>query len=160
MRRRPCPTHNRICSPGVTCPCPRSIASHGPLWPEEGPRGRRKIDYHQGDMTKFTLAEAVDMAAILMDSTSYLLDNDAVIDHLDCMAKALMPGGLYLLEMSHPRDVFHVGKSAGTDWSATRRHKSAHHLGQTRRPLRSNDSDHPSLRAPRLRGQGRNRLDH
>jgi len=80
----------------------------------------RPIDYREGDMTDFSLAEPVDFAAILMDSTSYLLDNDAVLDHLRCVADALARGGLYVLEMGHPRDVYGVGKSAGTDWSMTR----------------------------------------
>ena len=79
-----------------------------------------KIDYQQFDMTNFALAQPVDTAAILMDSTSYLLTNEAVLRHLDCMAKALTPRGIYLLEMSHPRDVFNVGKSAGTDWERQR----------------------------------------
>jgi hypothetical protein len=54
-----------------------------------------------------------------MDSTSYLLTNQDVIDHLRSVAKNLKPGGLYILEMSHPRDVFLVGKSTSTEWTET-----------------------------------------
>lgn len=75
------------------------------------------VTYLQGDMRAFELPEPVDLAAIFMDSTSYLLTNEDVISHLRSVARALNKDGLYLLEMSHPRDVFSVGKSASTDWT-------------------------------------------
>ena len=75
------------------------------------------INYLQGDMRSFELPEPVDLAAIFMDSTSYLLTNDDVINHLRSVARCLKKDGLYLLEMSHPRDVFSVGKSANTEWT-------------------------------------------
>ncbi len=75
------------------------------------------IQYLQGDMRKFELPEPVDLAAIFMDSTSYLITNDDVINHLKSVAKSLKKDGLYILEMSHPRDVFSVGKSANTEWT-------------------------------------------
>lgn len=37
------------------------------------------VAYRRGDMTDSTRAEPVDLVAILMDSTSYLLDNEAVL---------------------------------------------------------------------------------
>ena len=74
------------------------------------------LKYFQGDMRNFELPANVDLAAIFMDSTSYLITNDDVISHLRCVAKVLNPGGLYILEMSHPRDVFFVGKSSSTEW--------------------------------------------
>lgn len=77
-----------------------------------------ELKYLQGDMRGFEMSEPVDLAAIFMDSTSYLLTNDDVINHLRSVAKALNKNGLYILEMSHPRDVFSVGKSACTDWTA------------------------------------------
>lgn len=75
------------------------------------------IKYFQGDMRSFEISEPVDLAAIFMDSTSYLLTNDDAINHLQSVAKCLEKDGLYLLEMSHPRDVFSVGKSASTEWT-------------------------------------------
>lgn len=76
-----------------------------------------ELDYLQKDMRHFALQRPVDLAAIFMDSTSYLLTNADVIDHLRSVAKSLAIGGLYILEMSHPRDVFGVAKSASTEWS-------------------------------------------
>ena len=75
------------------------------------------IGYLQGDMRNFKLPERVDLAAIFMDSTSYLITNEDVINHLRTVAKSLTKDGLYILEMSHPRDAFKVGKSAGTEWT-------------------------------------------
>ncbi len=68
------------------------------------------------DMADFQLAQRFDLAVLLMDSASYLLDNAAVLRHLDCVARHLHDGGVYVLEMSHPRDAFGVGASAHTQW--------------------------------------------
>jgi SAM-dependent methyltransferase len=84
---------------------------------EKAKLGGVAIKYLQGDMRNFELPEPVDLAAIFMDSTSYLITNDDVINHLRSVAKSLKEDGLYLLEMSHPRDVFSVGKSANTEWT-------------------------------------------
>lgn len=75
------------------------------------------LTYIQADMRDFELSEPVDLAAIFMDSTSYLISNEDVLQHLQAVARNLKKDGLYILEMSHPRDVFHVGKSAGTEWT-------------------------------------------
>lgn len=71
-----------------------------------------------GDMSNFHLAQRFDLAVLLMDSASYLLDNAAVLRHLDCVAGHLASGGLYVLEMSHPRDAFGIGRSTNTQWTS------------------------------------------
>lgn len=78
------------------------------------------IDGVCGDMIDFRLPQTYDLAAILMDSSSYLLDNDAVLRHLGCVADHLATGGLYVLEMSHPRDTFRVGTSTSNNWDTER----------------------------------------
>jgi ubiquinone/menaquinone biosynthesis C-methylase UbiE len=75
-----------------------------------------QLNFIQADMKNFELSQKVDLAAIFMDSTSYLITNDDVITHLQSVARNLRDNGLYVLEMSHPRDVFSVGKSASTEW--------------------------------------------
>ncbi|HRI18924.1 MAG TPA: class I SAM-dependent methyltransferase [Burkholderiaceae bacterium] len=70
------------------------------------------------DMADFRLEQRFDMAVLLMDSASYLLDNHAVLRHLACVARHLNDGGVYVLEMSHPRDAFGVGASNDTQWTA------------------------------------------
>ena len=70
------------------------------------------------DMVDFSLGARFDLALMPMDSSSYLLDNSAALSHLDSVARHLVDGGLYVLEMTHPRSVFGVGTSTGTDWVA------------------------------------------
>lgn len=79
-----------------------------------------EIEYRQGDIADFALERHFDMAGIFMDSLCYLLDNESVLSHLRSVARALRPGGLYVLEMSHPRDVFSVGKSTVNTWEMER----------------------------------------
>ena len=74
----------------------------------------------QGDMREFTLPEPVDLAFCAMASFHYLLTNDDITRHLRSVAQNLTPGGLYVIEANHPRDVFHVGKSQLTEWEARR----------------------------------------
>ncbi|MBN2053616.1 class I SAM-dependent methyltransferase [bacterium] len=69
-----------------------------------------------GDMVDFQLQHPVDMAALLMNSAVYLLTNETVLDHLDSVAGHLTDGGLYILEMAHPRDVFGTGTSTHNQW--------------------------------------------
>ncbi|KYG67271.1 hypothetical protein AZI86_09720 [Bdellovibrio bacteriovorus] len=68
------------------------------------------------DMIKYQSENRYDLAVLLMDSTSYLLSNEAVIEHLRSVAQILNPGGLYILEMSHPKSVFEISKSTASEW--------------------------------------------
>lgn len=70
----------------------------------------------EADMTDFSIDLPVDIAAIFMDSIGIILDNDSLLRHLDRVSDALVPGGVYIIEHGHPRDVFKVGVSAGNDW--------------------------------------------
>jgi SAM-dependent methyltransferase len=78
------------------------------------------IDCVCADMVDFRLPQTYDLAALLMDSSSYLLDNEAVLRHLGCVADHLTPGGLYVIEMTHPRDAFRVGTSTHDNWDTER----------------------------------------
>lgn len=78
------------------------------------------IEYRQGNIANFTWDSKFDLAGIFMDSLSYLTDNESVVSHLQAVARVLNPGGLYVLEMSHPRDVFSVGTSTLTTWEVTK----------------------------------------
>lgn len=69
------------------------------------------------DMVDFRLDRRFDLALLAMDSASYLLDNDAAIHHLQAVARHLADGGLYVLEMSHPRDAFGLGQSTRNTWT-------------------------------------------
>ena len=78
------------------------------------------IRYRCGDMVEFSLGERFDLAMLLMDSASYLLDNGAVLAHLASVADHLTDGGVYILEISHPRDMFGVGRSTRAEWERER----------------------------------------
>ena len=74
----------------------------------------------RADMITYQSQKTYDMAALLMDSTSYLLTNAQVIEHLQSVAKLLNPGGLYVLEMSHPKSVFEISETTVNEWEMER----------------------------------------
>lgn len=77
-----------------------------------------ELEVVTADMTDFSLPQSVDLILLPMDSVSYLLDNDAMLAHLAAVGRHLKPGGLYVLEMCHPRDIFRVGAaSTQTTWT-------------------------------------------
>lgn len=78
------------------------------------------LDYRLGDMVDFSWDRSFDLAAILLESTSYLLTNDDVFRHLQSVSHCLEPGGIYVQEMAHPRDVLGVGTSVNLDWESER----------------------------------------
>ncbi|MBS1968881.1 MAG: class I SAM-dependent methyltransferase [Bdellovibrionales bacterium] len=78
------------------------------------------LDCDCADMVTYQSSKTYDMAALLMDSTSYLLTNAQVIEHLHSVAKVLNPGGLYVLEMSHPKSVFDISKTTVNEWNMER----------------------------------------
>lgn len=78
-----------------------------------------ELTYLQADMCDFKLSEKVDLAAIFMASTGYILTNEDMIKHLRAVSDNLNPQGIYVLEMLHPRDVFSIGKSTSTTWEET-----------------------------------------
>jgi SAM-dependent methyltransferase len=53
----------------------------------------------EADMAAFTLQGTYDVATCWLDSITYLLRNEQFIEHFRCVAKALRPGGLYLVDL-------------------------------------------------------------
>ncbi|MFF5259466.1 class I SAM-dependent methyltransferase [Actinomadura viridis] len=78
------------------------------------------IEVVQGDMTGFELDRRFDLVVTMLDSTSHLMTLDAFVAHLDRAAAHLAPGGLYVLEMSHPRDRLGEEPSTSTGWTVAR----------------------------------------
>lgn len=73
-----------------------------------------------GDMTEFRLCRPADAAYNMINSFRHLPDETSAYRHLDMMASALRPGGLYILG-------FHLTPARGTAtdeecWSARRGH--------------------------------------
>ena len=50
--------------------------------------------------------EPFDVAAVMLGTFSHCLDNDAAIQTLSNIAECVKPGGLLILELGHPRDIF------------------------------------------------------
>ncbi|MDQ4074862.1 MAG: class I SAM-dependent methyltransferase [Chloroflexota bacterium] len=75
------------------------------------------VSWVLGDMRDFTLDDPVDLACCLMDSLSHLLTLDDLLANLDAVARNTTPGGLYILEQSHPRDAFpHAEPALEREW--------------------------------------------
>lgn len=72
------------------------------------------------DMRDFSLPQPVDLAFTLLDSTAYLLTAQDFMQHLQAVARNLNPDGLYILEMTHPADIFERNQRVQTDWEMER----------------------------------------
>ena len=79
---------------------------------EEGVR----LECHREDMAEFELPCQVDLACCLLDSIAYLTDHRAFRAHLDCVANALCEGGVYVIEMDHPRGAFGQSQTTLDAW--------------------------------------------
>ena len=79
-----------------------------------------ELDYFQADMCDFRLKAPVDLAMTMIDSASYLLTQADFLAHLKAVYEALRPGGLYVLEMAHPRDLLSPAKTVSTSWQQER----------------------------------------
>jgi len=57
------------------------------------------------DMRNFQLPERVDMAICMFDSIDALVENGDLVQHLRSVGDNLTPGGIYLIDITHPREV-------------------------------------------------------
>jgi SAM-dependent methyltransferase len=62
------------------------------------------IHYLACDMRDFTLPAPVDLALNSFDSIDCLETHDQIISHFRAVARNLTPNGLYVIEVTHPRD--------------------------------------------------------
>ena len=70
----------------------------------------------EADMRDFNLEHPVDLAVCMMATFGLMLTNDDIVQHFRAVAKNLTTGGLYIIEMPHPRDVFNVESSTKNVW--------------------------------------------
>ena len=76
------------------------------------------LEVVQADMRDFALPSGtVDLAMTMLNSACHLFTLDDMIAHLGAVARALVPGGLYIIELAHPAD--YLGESARTssEWT-------------------------------------------
>jgi SAM-dependent methyltransferase len=90
----------------------RGVRAHGlDLRPEMIEFGRDhaeaegvSVDWMASDMRSFRLREPVDLALTSYDSIDCLSSQDELVAHFRAVAQNLTPGGLYIFELTHPRD--------------------------------------------------------
>ena len=63
-----------------------------------------EVDWRVADMRQFALDEPVDMAVCMFDGIDALLQDEDILQHFRAVAGALVEGGLYLVDCTHPRD--------------------------------------------------------
>lgn len=64
------------------------------------------IETVAADMTDFRLDRPVALVANLMESLSHLVTNEQVVAHLQAVARNLVPGGVFVIEMAHPDSIW------------------------------------------------------
>lgn len=64
------------------------------------------LELVKGDMCDFALQKPIALAANLMESLSHLTTNEQVAAHLRAVSRNLLPGGIFLIEMAHPADIW------------------------------------------------------
>lgn len=69
------------------------------------------------NMANFTLSEPVDLAFNLMTSISYLLSTEDLHAHFASVARALRPGGVYVVENNHPNDFWTRSHFQPSSWT-------------------------------------------
>lgn len=79
------------------------------------------VPVRQGDMIRFAMPERADLVCTMLDSLSYITTNDDLVAHLQSVRRAVADGGVYFVELSHPRDVWvHGEASTQAVWTAER----------------------------------------
>jgi hypothetical protein len=95
------------------------------------------VEWLIGDIRRFTLRDPVDLTFCSLDGIDCLLTDAEVIEHLGVVARNLTPGGLYVIELSHPRDCS-VDHYADSRYAGTRDGCSVVIDYGTNRPLEAN----------------------
>jgi SAM-dependent methyltransferase len=88
---------------------------------ERAAAGGFRPELFVADMTRFRLPRPVDAAICMQDSQGHLLTNEALLDHLRCVARSVRRGGLYVFD----RYMCSSWTDPARRWSWTRRRGNA-----------------------------------
>jgi SAM-dependent methyltransferase len=77
------------------------------------------LDVMHADMLDFQLPYQVDLAFCMISSISHVLSLDDMLSHLAAVKAALTPGGVYVIEGSHPTEYL-GGKATQSEWDTER----------------------------------------
>jgi len=115
------------CGPGQYCLefARRGVTSFGvDLSPEMVAYTQAKADDEklpcqliEADMRAFSLPQPLDLAVCMMATFHLLRTNRDVIEHFDSVADNLTDMGLYIIELSHPKDMFSPGSATRNKWT-------------------------------------------
>jgi SAM-dependent methyltransferase len=79
------------------------------------------VDVVQADMVRFRIPRRrFDLVIVMLDSASHILDLDAMVGHMRSVGAHLAPGGVYVMEMSHPADFLAGTPKTQNRWRLTR----------------------------------------
>jgi len=66
------------------------------------------LEWLVADMRDFSLDSPVDVAITMFDGIDALTLNADIVQHFQAVARNLSPGGLYFIDLTHPRDCAHT----------------------------------------------------
>src|SRR5262249_6795362 len=75
-----------------------------------------KLEVVEADMRSFRLPDRFDAAITMLNSLCHLFTLDDMVDHLRAVAGHVVPGGLYVTELSHPADHFGPLSVTSSEW--------------------------------------------
>lgn len=78
------------------------------------------LEVVEADMRSFALSEPVDLAYILFGSFCYLLTHDDARAHIESVYGALSDGGVYVIELPHPRKFLRGEAVTQDEWTRER----------------------------------------
>jgi SAM-dependent methyltransferase len=111
----------------------------------------------QADMRDFTISDKdgapllFDTAITMLNSACHLFTLDDLVRHLTAVRAALVPGGLYIVELTHPADFFAPVPRTSSEWTidAPGVHADVHWGGRSDRidPLTQVTNEHMTITA-------------
>jgi SAM-dependent methyltransferase len=69
------------------------------------------VTFQRADMRRFTTARRFDLAVCLFDSYAQCVTDEDAVAALRCAGRALRPGGLMVVEFTHPAEYFRRGSA-------------------------------------------------
>lgn len=83
---------------------------------EQGRKAGVSLDVAEADMRDFSLGQRFDAAITMLNSLCHLFTLDDMVAHLRAVAAHVVPGGLYVIELSHPADHFGPLTKTSSEW--------------------------------------------
>lgn len=64
------------------------------------------LEYILGDIREFCIPRPCALAGCYIDSLTHLTTNEDIVRHFQAMQRNMLSGGLYIIELAHPRYIF------------------------------------------------------